>query len=99
MNTRNAEGDWKESPALVRQRRLICRCARDAETDNKQKRGGYRCNFTRRSDSGVFTSDATDEDEESSDLEQSNTSRLSVETIVQVGKSWERPCLIVARVQ
>ena len=75
LNTRNAEGDWKERPALVRQRRLICRCARDAETESKQLRGGVRRNFTRRSDSSVFTCDATDEDEESSDLEQSNSTR------------------------
>jgi len=44
--------------------------------ENKQLRGGVRRNFTRRPDSSVFTSDATDEDEESSDLEQSNATRL-----------------------
>jgi hypothetical protein len=94
LNTRNAEGDWKERQALVRPRRLICRCARDAEMErNNYEEGSVRLgyNFRRRSDSSVFTSDATDEDEESSDLEQSNATEAEkswfVEAIVQVGQT------------
>jgi hypothetical protein len=47
--------------------RLVHKCARDAEIKtNNCKEGSVRCNFTRRSDSGVPTGD---EDRESSDLE------------------------------